>query len=175
MFLFAQACGILSTIAAILCVQARSSVGVLIGQILANGFSALSYSLLGSLSGSWVCCLAAVHSVLISLVRKIDANRNNRWIILISMLFGIAYFVGSAITYTRWPDILSCICALLFVLTVAQEDASRMRNVMLISMSLWIIFDIAVGAYTSIITHGSTIVSILTAKARLDPKVISDK
>ena len=87
-----------------------------------------------------------------------------------SVVFSIAYIVGSVLTYTQWPDIISCICALLFVLTIAQENASGMRNVMLVSMSLWIIFDISVGAYTNIITHGSTILSILTAKARLDKK-----
>ena len=38
----------------------------------------------------------------------------------------------------------------------------------LVSMSLWVIFDIAVGAYTNVITHGSTIASILGAKLRLD-------
>jgi hypothetical protein len=40
------------------------------GQILANGFSALSYGLLGSLSGAWVCLLASIHSVLMSQIRK---------------------------------------------------------------------------------------------------------
>ena len=54
------------------------------------------------------------------------------------------------------------------VLTIAQEDASKMRNVMLVSMCLWVFFDISVGAYTNIVTHASTIVSIITAKMRLD-------
>ena len=168
MFLIAQILGIFSTVAAILCVQARSAGGVLLGQILANGFSGLSYGLLGSLSGAWVCILASVHSVLISCVRKFDAARSKKWILGISIVFAIAYVVGSAVTYTRWPDAISCICALLFVLTIAQEDASKMRNVMLVSMSLWVFFDISVGAYTNIITHASTIVSIITAKMRLD-------
>ena len=168
MFLIAQILGIFSTVAAILCVQARSAGGVLLGQILANGFSGLSYGLLGSLSGAWVCILASVHSVLISFVRKLDAARSKKWILGISIVFAIAYMVGSAVTYTRWPDAISCICALLFVLTIAQEDASKMRNVMLVSMSLWVLFDISVGAYTNIITHASTIVSIITAKIRLD-------
>lgn len=168
MFLIAQILGIFSTVAAILCVQARSAGGVLLGQILANGFSGLSYGLLGSLSGAWVCILASVHSVLISFVRKFDAARSKKWILGISIVFAIAYVVGSAVTYTRWPDAISCICALLFVLTIAQEDASKMRNVMLVSMSLWVFFDISVGAYTNIITHASTIVSIITAKMRLD-------
>jgi hypothetical protein len=170
MFFIAQIFGIFSTIAAILCVQARTSGGVLIGQILANGFSGISYGLLGSLSGAWVCILAAIHSVLISFLRKMEAGRRKKWVLLISVLFSIAYVAGSALTYSRWPDLISCACALLFVLTIAQEDASGMRNVMLLSMSLWVIFDISVGAYTNIITHASTIVSILAAKLRLDQK-----
>lgn len=173
MFLIAQILGIFSTIAAILCVQARSAGGVLLGQILANGFSGLSYGLLGSLSGAWVCILASVHSVLISCIRKLDAVRSKKWIFGISIVFAIAYVVGSVVTYTRWPDAISCICALLFVLTIAQEDASKMRNVMLVSMSLWVFFDISVGAYTNIITHASTIVSIITAKMRLDKQTAS--
>lgn len=168
MFLIAQVFGILSTLAAILCVQARSPGGVLLGQILANAFSGLSYGLLGSLSGAFICAMAAVHSVLISCLRKRDLPVQKKWIPVISVLFALVYVVGSVITYSRWPDVISCVCALLFVLTIAQEDASKMRNVMLVSMSLWIIFDISVGAYTNIITHGSTILSILTAKIRLD-------
>ena len=170
MFWLAQFFGILSTIAAILCVQARTAGGVLLGQILANGFSGLSYGLLGSISGAWVCILAAVHSVLISFVRKLEGSSRKRMIILTSVLFAIAYVVGTILTYHQWSDVISCICALLFVLTIAQEDASKMRNVMLVSMSLWVLFDISVGAYTNIITHASTIVSIITAKLRLDKK-----
>ena len=108
--------------------------------------------------------------ILISFLNKLDGSIRKKWIPVISVLFAIAYIVGSVITYTRWPDAISCICALLFVLTIAQEDASKMRNVMLVSMTLWVIFDISVCAYTNIITHGSTIVSILAAKVRLDRK-----
>lgn len=167
-FMVAQAMGILSTVAAIFCVQARSAGGVLLGQFLANAFSGLSYGLLGSLSGAWVCLLAAVHSVLISLANKKDETQRVKMVRIISVIFSGAYVIGSALTFVRWTDILSCICALLFVMTVAQKDAGKMRNVMLVSMSLWVIFDIAVGAYTNIITHGSTIVSLITAKIRLD-------
>ena len=126
----AQICGLISTVAAILCVQARTANGVLLGQILANGFSALSYGLLGSISGAWVCLLAAVHSILISRIQKRNSERK-KWTALLSIIFAIAYIAGSVITYTRWPDVISCICALLFVVTIAQEDAARMRNVML--------------------------------------------
>ena len=167
-FMIAQAMGILSTVAAVFCVQARTAAGVLLGQFLANAFSGLSYGLLGSLSGAWVCLLAAVHSVLISVANKKDDEQRRKIVRIISIVFAVAYVIGSAMTFVRWTDAISCICALLFVVTVAQRDAGKMRNVMLVSMSLWVIFDIAVGAYTNIITHGSTIVSLVTAKIRLD-------
>ena len=170
MFFIAQLFGIFSTLAAILCVQARTAGGVILGQILANGFSGVSYGLLGSLSGAWVCCLAAVHSVLISFIKKLDDHPRRMWTMVISAVFSVAYVASSALTYSRWPDAVSCICALLFVLTIAQEDASKMRNVMLVSMSLWVLFDISVGAYTNIITHAATILSLITAKVRLDRK-----
>ena len=167
-FVLAQLMGIFSTVSAILCVQARSAGGVLLGQFLANTFSGLSYGLLGSLSGAWICILAAVHSVLISLINKLPRHRRKGAVLVISAVFALAYLAGSVVTYSQWTDLISCVCALLFVLTIAQEEAGSMRNVMLLSMSLWGIFDVAVGAYTNVITHASTILSILTAKLRLD-------
>lgn len=169
-FLMAQAMGILSTIAAVCCVQSRTAKFILLGQFLANAFSGISYGLLGSLSGAWVCLLAAVHSVLISLVNRKQPDVRDKMVLVISIVFSAAYVAGSFLTYAQWPDLISCVCALLFVVTIAQQDAGKMRNVMLLSMSLWVIFDIAMGAYTNIITHGSTILSILTAKFRLDRK-----
>ena len=172
-FILAQVMGILSAISAIFCVQARTASGILLGQFLANTFSGLSYGLLGSLTGAWVCILAAIQSVLISFLNKMETKRREKAILVVSILFSAAYIVGSVLTYTQWTDVVSCICALLFVVTIAQEDAGKMRNVMLVSMSLWVIFDLAVGAYTNVITHGSTIVSILSAKVRLDRKTRS--
>lgn len=167
-FFIAQLMGIFSTFAAILCVQARSAAGILVGQILANVFSGLSYGLLGSLGGAWICIVAALHSVVISFVNKLQPDKRKKAVAVISVVFTLIYLVGSVLSYSRWTDIISGICALLFVVTIAQQEAGKMRNVMLVSMSLWVIFDIAVGAYTNVITHGSTIASILGAKLRLD-------
>ena len=169
-FLIAQIMGIFSTVSAIFCVQAKTAGGILLGQFLANGFSGISYGLLGSLSGAWICILAAVQSVLVGILNKLQPEKRKKWILVSSVIFSLFYVAGGIAAYAQWPDILSCICALLFVVTIIQQDAGKMRNVMLISMTLWVIFDIAMGAYTNIITHASTILSILTAKFRLDRK-----
>lgn len=170
MFLFAQILGLLAYFVSVICVQSVGTGGVLLGQILSNCFSGLSYGLLGSFSGAWVCILAAVHSTIVTFVRKMDDSIQRKWIPVVSILFSLGYIAGSYFTYSRWPDVISCVCALLFVVTVSRSDASKMRSVMLLSMSLWVIFDILVGAYSSIFTHGSTIISIVAAKLRLDKK-----
>lgn len=169
-FMIAQIMGIFSTISAIFCVQAKTAGGILLGQFLANSFSGISYGLLGSLSGAWICILAAVQSVLVGILNKLQPERRKKWILVSSIVFSLFYVAGGIAAYAQWPDILSCICALLFVVTIIQQDAGKMRNVMLVSMTLWVIFDVAMGAYTNIITHASTILSILTAKFRLDRK-----
>ena len=41
---------------------------------------------------------------------------------------------------------------------------------MFCNMILWIIYDLALGAYANMITHCLTIISFITAKLRLDRK-----
>ena len=118
MFLIAQVFGVFSTIAAILCVQAKTSGGVLLGQILANGFSGLSYALLGSLSGAWVCILAAIHSVLISLIRKQKEPVKEKGIIF-PVVKWLASFGSVLLTPERFLTILKTEANFLF----AREEA----------------------------------------------------
>ena len=167
-FYLAQLAGGLSTVTGLLCVQAKEARMLLLGQFVCNVFSAACYGLLGSLSGAWVCILAAVQSALIFLANRKDPVQRQRAVRIISVLFSVAYVLGTVWTYSSWPDVITCVCALLFVITISQEKAGQMRTVMILSMSLWVVFDIAVGAYASILTHGSTLVSLLLARFRLD-------
>ena len=173
-FLIGQLAGGLSTVTALLCVQAKEAKMILLGQFACNILSAACYGLLGSFSGAWVCILAAVQTVLISLVNRNEPAKRKKQVRIISVLFSVAYILGTVWTYSGWPDVITGICALLFVITISQEKAGQMRSVMILSMSLWIIFDIAVGAYTSILTHGSTLASLLIARLRLDRKICGE-
>lgn len=170
LFYIAQLAGILSCAAAALSVQARKPGAILLGQFLSNVLCALCYGLLGSLSAAVVCLLASVHSVLIYIANKRDDTQRKRAVTAISILFSVAYVVATALTYTRWPDAISGLCALLYTLSVAQKEASKMRVVILANLALWLVIDVAVGAYASILTHGLTILSTILAMLRLDKK-----
>ena len=169
-FYIAQLGGGLSTVTALLCVQAKEAKMLLLGQFASNLLSAACYGLLGSLSGAWVCILAAIQTLLISFANRKEAVQRQKYVRMIGVIFSAAFILGTVWTYSSWPDVISCICALLFVITISQEKAGQMRTIMILSMSLWIVFDIAVGAYTSILTHGSTLASLLIARLRLDRK-----
>ena len=173
-FYIAQLAGGLSTITALLCVQAKEAKMLLLGQFTCNLLSAACYGLLGSLSGAWVCILAAIQSLLISLVNQKGTAQREKRVRIIAVIFSAAFILGTVWTYSSWPDLITCICALLFVKTISQENAGQMRTVMILSMSLWIVFDLAVGAYASILTHGSTLASLLIARFRLDRKTCSE-
>jgi len=169
-FYIAQLAGGLSTITALLCVQAKEATILLLGQFMSNILSAVCYGLLGSLSGAWVCVLAAVQTLLISRLNKMEPAQRRNGVRITSVIFSAAFILGTVWTYSNWPDVISCICALLFVITISQEKAGQMRTVMIFSMSLWLVFDLAVGAYTSLLTHGATLASLLIARFRLDRK-----
>ena len=169
-FLIAQAMGIFSTAAAIMCVQARRASFVLLGQFLANAFSGLSYGLLGSLSGAWICILASIQTLIIYYVNKKYGESAYKNKIIVSAIFAAAYLIGTIITYRVWIDVIVCICAFLYTLTIFQKDSGKMRSVLIVNMCLWVFYDFMVGAYTNILSHGATLLSAITAKLRLDRK-----
>ena len=86
-FLIAQIAGGLSTVTALLCVQAKEAKMILLGQFICNLLSAACYGLLGSFSGAWVCILATIHTLLISLVNRNEPTKRQKRVRIISVLF----------------------------------------------------------------------------------------
>ena len=169
-FWFAQIVGIITTVVALVSVQFKDEKIILLGEIIANFLSAVSFGLLGGLSGAWVCVLAAFQSTLMFFLNKSTHPKRKTWKYLISGGCAIVYLIGNIITYTSWPDIIVCICAFIYTYAVMQDTSKNMRTVIGTNMLLWIIYDLIIGAYTTMITHLLSALSIATAKLRLDRK-----
>ena len=167
-FIIAQIIGVITAIIAFSCVQFKDERILLAGQFLSNALTAVNLGLLGSISGAWICLLATIQTVIIFFLNKDTNDTKQKIKKIISIIFAVAYVAGTFVTYTAWSDIVVCTCALLFTLTVFQEDSGKMRSIIIANMSLWVIYDLAVGAYTNILTHGLTLISTVTAKMRLD-------
>lgn len=169
-FIIAQWVGIITTVVALLSVQFKRVELILIGQIISNVLVALSYWLLGGMSGAWICILAAVQTVIIFFLDKADIKNKSRKKMFLLILFVMAYVVGTMIVYKDWRDIVAGVCAILFVLAIVQSESGKLRIIMMVNALLWIIYDYKTKAYTNILTHGLELLSILIAMIRLDRK-----
>lgn len=169
-FIIAQILGLVATVTSISVYQFKNEKIILLGQFLTNLFMAINFGLLGGLSAAWICMVAAFETLLMFLVNK-KCQKNKKVIKnVLVILFLIVFIIGTFVTYGGWPDILVCICAVLYTLSVAQEESGKIRSIMFFNAALWIIYDITLGAWTSIITHGLTLASIIAGMVRLDRK-----
>ena len=169
-FIIAQWLGIITTVVALLSVQFKRMELILIGQIVSNVLVALSYWLLGGLSGAWICILAAVQTLIIFFLDRSNIKNKNRKKEMLLGLFVMAYVIGTRIVYVDWRDIVAGVCAVLFVLAIVQSESGKLRIIMMVNALLWIIYDYKTKAYTNILTHGLELLSILIAMVRLDRK-----
>ena len=167
-FIIAQCLGLLTTLLAVVSVQFKNVRLILISQIIMNLLVAVNYALLGGLSGAWICILATLQTTITFFIDKYCSKNPERIHNILLPFFTAGYIIGTVIVYKDWNDIVSCVCAILFVLAILQTDSSKYRKIIILNALLWVIYDITTMAYTSILTHGLEAVSILIAMIRLD-------
>lgn len=173
-FIIAQILGLVATVTSISVYQFKNEKIILLGQFLTNLFMAVNFGLLGGFSAAWVCMVAAFETLLMFLINKKCGEKKKLIKNIVVIIFLIVFLVGTILTYSGWPDIMVCICAFLYTISVAQENSGKIRSIMFFNASLWVIYDITLGAWTSIITHGLTLISIITGMVRLDRKKVAE-
>ena len=166
MYIAGQLVGILVAIVAILSLQCKNIKKLLALQVLANGLLMLNYALLDNWSGAVVGILGAVQTVIIFLFRSKGKNIP----LYITILFMASFIVSAFFTYQKPQDILPTIAALVFVLITIQEKTSVCRKYAILNNIIWIIYDILAGAWTTLITHASLLISAIIGIIRLDTK-----
>ena len=96
---------------------------------------------------------------------KENNEKLNKWYIL--MLFIVGYIIIGFISFDgKYISLLPIIAELIYVVTLWQKSVKKIRLGTLIMVILWLIYDIMVKAYPSLITDlivmTSTIVAIIT-------------
>lgn len=161
-YVIAQAIGPITTVLSIVSAQMKSITAILITELAANFLTAMSYILLGGISGSYICLTACVQTI----ISFVFAKKKRKVPKAITALFLVCYIAVSLLAYRTPMDILPCFCALAFALSVAQSNAKGYRFFMTISAVLWIAYDILVGAWGMLITHGLLLGSLIIAFIR---------
>lgn len=166
MFIAGQIVGIFVTIVSVISMQFKNMKHIVAAQMVANLLLMLNYLLLGGFSGAGVAIIATVQTVVVNILN----SKKIKTPVFVTVAFMIMFLICSVLTYSGPLDITVAVAALLFALAIVQEDASKCRKLSLGNSVLWLIYDIGTGAYTTILTHGILIVSIIVGMVRLDMK-----
>ena len=165
-FYVAQVVGVLTTIITVVAAQLKNMKYILICQLCANLMVAVSSAMLGGLSGAWLCSVAAVQTVVWYFLEKRGiSSKTKKWTL---WLFAAMYVVGTVIVYQSWGDIVSCTGVLLYLLAITQSKPSRYRCYICLNTLLWMIYDITILSFGSLIAHGVEFTSALIGILRLD-------
>lgn len=165
-FIIAQGLGILTTAIALVGIQFKNINHILISQILTNLLSALTFGLLGGLSGAWICVVAIVQTVTMFCFNRHPGHGSKTYRSVLALVFCLVYVLGTAFFFRGWGDLVSGTCAVLFALAVVQEDSEQFRSLFLVNGILWMVYDLSTGAYTNLLTHGLSVGSTVVAMVR---------
>ncbi len=164
--IIAQGIGVLTAVLSVVSAQLKNITAILLTELAANLLVALSYLLLGGNAGSLVCltaCIQVLISFLFARKKKAVPKR-------LTGVFVICYIALSVVSFQSAKDILPCLCAVAFALSVAQSSPAGYRYFMTVSAALWFVYDITVGAWGMLLTHGLLLISLGIAIVKQDLK-----
>lgn len=170
--MIAQGVGLLSAILILFVIFSKNIQHILIFEILTNLVMAAIYFCLGGLSASGNSIIATIQTYIFFLF----TNNGKKIPKLVIITFICIYGAWAIYTFRGWKDILPSICILFYIMAIMQNDPSKYRSLKIYNAATWIIYDIFVEAYTTIITHGIVLTSALIASLTVDKKqTIKDK
>ena len=162
--IISQICGIIVFITIFASMQTKKITMVLFWHMLCNAFGAISYMLLGGLSGSGVFFVATIQSLILFILR-VKKKEVPKWF---NVIVFAAYIICSLATFKTAKDIVPTIAAVLCALALMQKRSSNYRIIILFNGIAWLVYDIIMGAYTLLASRIFTVASALLGIIRLD-------
>lgn len=144
--------------------QTKNMKNALLCQIGCNGFGMLSYVLLGGFSGCGIYLIATIQSAIFYFIRK-SGKEAPKWL---NVLIVAAYLICSLATLKGWLDLVPMLAAVLCAIGLSQKKPTNYRIILLLNGTIWLIYDVFMGAYTMLASHIITVGSALLGIIRLD-------
>lgn len=143
--------GLLVPVTAVIVIRLNNIKKILIGEILLNFFVAANYILLNGFSGAGTCILAAVQAVVMYFLPA-------GWKKISAFIFMGIYGVWFVLSYGSPMDILPFLSAIFYSLAIMQAKPRNYKVCKSLNALSCLIYDILVGAYFIMITHGLLLV-----------------
>jgi hypothetical protein len=166
MFILAQFFGILVLIANILSMQMKNKKQIIFLFMLINVFASINYLLLKGYSGAIICFFSLIET----LISKAFEKNGKKVPKAVLGIFIIISTILGMITFNIFIDVIPIICSILYIISIIQEKETNIRKVTLLSLILWIIYDILCQAYTTAISDSLMAISTIIGMYRFDYK-----
>lgn len=146
--------------------QFKKRGNVLKTQIFANTFYTLEYIMLDAYAGVNNSLFGIARSIIFYVFHK----KRKKCPPYIATIFLTLVVIFGFISYTDVYSILPVIISIIFFVALYTEDMKLYRKVAAIASILWIIYNIAVGAWVSVFDYTIELISSLIAIYRFDIK-----
>lgn len=143
--------GLLVPVTAVIVIRLNDIKKILIGEILLNFFVAANYILLNGFSGAGTCVLAAVQAIVMFFLP-------GRWKKISAFIFMGFYGVWFVLSYGAPMDVLPFLSAVFYSLAIMQGKPRNYKVCKSLNALSCLIYDVLVGAYFIMITHGLLLV-----------------
>ena len=161
-FLIAQIFGVLALVASVCSMQFKKRRQIFAALLLLNLFAALNLVFLNSLASAYISFFAIFEM----LVNGFFERKKKPVPKPVVAFYAIGIVALGALNYTGPLDLIPIACALIFCATILTKKEQNIRKLTLVNQLLWLIFDLAVGAYTLSVSNVLTIISDLIALRR---------
>lgn len=165
-FILAQITGLICTIISLSITHFKKLQHIIIGEVVLNAVFGINYALLCAWSGLAIAIAATVHSLCVTFFN----SKNKKIPVWISIVFVAVYSAITLFTYTEIKDIFPFVSSVMFTLAITQKAPLKYRLLKATLSLMWLVYDICVMSYGSILTRVLSIVSHSIAISRNDIK-----
>lgn len=132
-------------------------------QLLVNVLYCGQYLLLGAFSGA-ISNVISLAKYVVFYINAKNGRKNPKWQ---AVLFCIISLILGCLALKEWYTVIPIITSVVFTFAIWQDNPIVLRAIVIFCSVLWIIFNIAVGAYVSAVYSAIELVFAFTTMVKL--------
>lgn len=153
-----------SLVVTILCTWQKNRKGILLFLLLDSIFLTISYFFLNAYSGAITNIICIFRNIFFYL-KENNEKIDNKYI---PILFIIIHIIVGVLSFNSFNSILPIIGSVVFCIAAWQNNPKIVRLGTMIMVFMWLIYDITIKSYVSIITETISLLSAVLAIIKID-------
>ncbi len=163
MFWIAQIFAVLICIVSSVSYLSKRKDTYLAEQLLVNVLYCAQYILLGALSGAISNAISLIKYIVFFINAKSN-KKNPKWQVVLFCLISV---ILGCFALKEWYTVIPIVTSVIFTFAIWQDNPILLRAIVIVCNILWIIFNIAVGAYVSAVYSGVELVFAFATMIKL--------